>query len=560
MSVARPLVVIVVDGERVEAATLIANGNERPLVLDHVPARHDSAGRALSALAEAHPDANIAWCERRQRDALGDPREWPALRRHDREIVHSGTAGRNQATESFGYVAFDSPAIRPPRFAHPEDTGAVDAWIAPDAGCASSRCLLAAGIDPRVGGFGAVLVDLGLRALRRGLVPRVDRALAPVSDARPTSKPATSVELARLIRRHHDRRWLAAWLVAGLIFERRLRIAALAGLVAPPSPAPPPSESVQALGSPSPFLDSADETDPTSLRIDALIPTLGRPECVGDLLTDLAAQTLPIARVAIIEQCPPGLDPAATLDPSGIDSDTWPFEVVHRRVEWTGACRARNLGLAALDGDFVLMLDDDIRIQPRFTETLLDTIRAFRAGAVIGAVRLADQPPAAPSPPIVWPYFASGAALVDRTLIDRAGGFDEAHEGGFGEDFEFGLRLMAHGGVVLRQPAADVLHLKASRGGFRHRVALPWEGSDPAPKPSPTVLYARRAQLTPEQVNGYRLFYTLKRLLAVSPIRWTREFSRIQRGWHASATWASRLVSSIAIHPPDATDHEAPRP
>lgn len=551
---ARPLVVLELEDERVHRITRIEDGEVRPVALPgRGPGRR--AGHVLAARVKADPDADIAWLDRKRAEALGDPRDWPRLRRHDGEIVHSGTAGRDAVTASLGYVAFDSPTIRPPDPG--ADRGVVDAWIAPAAGCARARCLAAVGIAPAIGGFGAVLADIGLRALRLGFIPRTDPALGVAG----TSPPATATEVARLIRHHHDRRWLLFWLAAGLIFERRPRpMATLAGFLTRRAGPDAPADR-----------DAIADCLPTRgraidrARISALIPTLGRPRCVRQLLADLAAQTVPLTDVVIVEQLPADLDITSTagrgsdcleLDPDttseraigDLDPADWPFEIVHHRVPWTGACRARNLGLEALaDTDHVLMLDDDIRVGPGFVETLLDTARAYGAESVIGAVRLPDQQPAmdaAASPPTVWPYFASGAALVARGAIDRAGGFDEAHEGGFGEDFELGLRLMARGAVVLRQPAADVVHLKAPRGGFRHPRPLPWRDAAPQPKPSPTVLYSRRAQLTRQQVDGYRLFYTLGRLRSVAPWRWPAELRRVARGWRAAESWALRLESS----------------
>jgi hypothetical protein len=298
----------------------------------------------------------------------------------------------------------------------------------------------------------------------------------------------------------------------------------------------------------------------TDTSIDVIIPTLGRPECVADVLTDLARQTRLPTRVIVVEQAPPG----CPCLPDTMPAAPWPFRLEQRRVEWVGACRARNLALAAATAEWVLFLDDDVRLAPGLLAQLLEVAAAWHGDAVNARVetpgRAAPPAPAhsaakaAATPPPVrpWPTFGTCATLVRREPAVACGGFDERLEGGFGEDWEFGLRLR-HGGVsVLYAPGAPVLHLKASAGGFRYEFPHPWRGAPVEPRPSPTILLARQLHFTTEQQRGYRLAYTLERLGAVPCWRWPGEWRRVRREWATSKQWAGELARRPSAPPPTA--------
>jgi glycosyltransferase involved in cell wall biosynthesis len=330
-------------------------------------------------------------------------------------------------------------------------------------------------------------------------------------------------ELAILIARGYGRRWLGFWALAALLFDRSL--APLVWMLRTGGGSP---------GRGGGLLHPAVDL-PAAGEVDAVIPTLGRPGPLRDLLADLAAQTLPPRRVIVVEQAPDG----ATLD------GDWPFELVVRTVEWTGACRARNLALQEVRAPWVLLLDDDVRLQPDALALLLATARAYGVGAVTAAVHLAHQEPEA-GPPRVWSTFGAGATLVETAALREAGPFDERLEGGYGEDAEIGIRLRQAGCNVVHTPAVRVLHLKAPAGGFRHAVRFPWHDDPVPPRPSPIFLLARNRHATLAMQQGYRLFYALNRLRSVPALARPGELLRILRGWKRSAHWAARLEGGAA--------------
>lgn len=495
------LLVLRVEGDR--AVSVNAHGTEEAPV-------HRSAARELARLADLTPSGHVAWLDRRFEPALTAPGAWPALLRHDLEVLHAGGGGR--MARLLGLVDFDSPWLLdgPPgrRF---------DTWlISPAAGIARGAALRALGIEPGGWGFGAALFDLGRRGVPLGLVPVAEpRLLQGPGPELPGLRPA---EIARLVRRGYSRKWVLFWMLA----RRRPVFAGVRGWLAPGADDPERS----ALEALRPALPAVDGTG-----VDVLIPTLGRPDHLRALLGDLATQTVRPRRVIVVEQG----EPAADLG-------SHPFNLRLLSLPRPGACRARNAGLREVESEWVLLLDDDVRLRPRLVERLVSVARAYGAGAVNARVYLPGQEAMAdPHPPRLWPSFSSGAALVSAALLKEAGGFDERLEGGYGEDYELGVRLRLLGATVLYDAAEPILHLKAPAGGFRAPLPLPWDGDDPPPRPSPFILYSRRKHLTPEMREGYRLYYRLSRLGAVPVRRWPAELRRIAREWERSESWAARL-------------------
>ncbi len=497
------MIVLRTEGDRAERVFLDAEG---------MAPVHTQASREMVRLAEAHPDAWLAWHDHRLE--VTDPASWPGLVRHPLEVLH---AGRAQAG-SLGLVDFDSPWLLPGPADHPFDT-----WlISPAAGIGRAAAFRALAPDPSWSSFAGFLFDLGLRGVRHGLFPRSHPGLlqGPWGDG---GEGLPTADAARLIGRGYGRRWVGFWLLARLLFDRRLPLgAAVRGWLS----REPGTVDEAALAALHPPLADADGT------VDALIPTLGRPGPLRDVLEDLARQTVPPRRVIVVDQR------GTTAEPAG----DWPFELVFRSIHSAGACSARNAGLREVRSDWVLLLDDDVRLRPGLISYLLRVAHAYGAGAVNAQVHLPGQEPSLDGLPRPWPVFASGASLASAGALAEVGGFDERLDGGYGEDYELGVRLRLAGAGVVYAPAEPVLHLKAPAGGFRDPSNfLPWDGDPIAPKPSPPLLYSRHKHHTKPMRDGYRLFYALKRLSRQPLHAWPREARMISRQWERAVWWAGRM-------------------
>jgi hypothetical protein len=484
----------------------------------------------LRRLVAGHPEAVVGWFEAAVESWLAPFATWPALLRHDLELLHLGAIqGSDRAAPSLGRVEFETSDL----LGAPADRRFPSWLVSPLAGCCRGRLLRAAGLDRSSGPFVVALSALARRGLPSGLCPYSEPALlarpVPAAIAAEWRLRLGDGDAARLVREAHGGRWLLFWGLGRLVFDRRLPLTALLlallrrrGAVV----TPPLAELHPAAREPAPG------------EVAVVVPTLGRPDALRALLDDLAGQTHPPARVVVVEQRPPGTPAAAGLDAGGR-----PFALVHRVVPWSGACRARNLGMTLAAGDWLLLLDDDVRLPATLVHDLLATAAAYGVDVVNAGVRHAHRPaaPSADRRPRLWPNFSSGAALLSRAAVADAGPFDERLESGYGEDYELGVRLRLAGHPVLLAPAAEVLHLQLAEGGLRHPVRYRWDEDRIPPRPSPTVLYSREKHATPAMREGYRLFYTLGRLAAERPWRWPLAARRIQREWSAAALWRERV-------------------
>ncbi len=543
------VVLVEFDGGRAVAAQRHADGHWRDLDLPPSRAVHTllALARDAGTAGGSGTDTWIAWRDRSLKRQLIPPERWPALCSSGLEMIHVGGCQHSHGlAPSLGFVDFDSPYLS----AAPTETPFATWLVGPGAGLVHARALDAVRLEPRFP-LALALLEAAKRGQRHGLRPRAEPRLMR---ARPTPIPALrrlpSHHVATLIRRLHGRRWLGFWLLATLLFDRRVRLpAAIQGWRSPEPPdvdvatlsalAPPPCRPP---GQPS---ASQEASEQVGERVSALIPTLGRPDHVVQLVRDLAAQTHPPRHVVVVEQA---IDQPEDTALAALQDLDVPFAIERVSVPWSGACRGRNVGLTRTDGDWILMLDDDVRLAPTVIADLLGTAHRHGVASVQARVYQPDERAssdaelAALGPPRPWSNFASGAALVARHAAARAGQFDVRHEGGFGEDYEYGVRLLRTGTETLRDDRVGILHLKAPRGGFRQVRTLPWGDEPVAPKPSPTVLYSRARHLTAPQRQGYQLFYTIKRLLGRPIVTWPWTLARVRREWRVAQRWCTTLL------------------
>jgi glycosyltransferase involved in cell wall biosynthesis len=525
------LCVLVTDGNRAAESRSWSGSEWRS-----EPPVNQSAARELARLADGRTRW-VAWFDRRIESRLSDITSWPALLKHDLEVLHAGWLDRpDRAVASLAYVDFDSLYFFPPA----TDRRAPMWFVSSAAGIASASALRAVGIDLIYSEFAASLIDFGARGMRIGLCPFSEPSLAtpPARSEDPATRARVAPsQVALLARRLYGRQWLLFWLASTLFFSRSLHLWSAVRAWLQPSSSDL-DEGTLAKVAPAP------ETANASATVHAVVPTLGRPQSVEQLLEDLAAQTHPPRSVALIEQQPGGGQSALTQ----LTTRTWPFEVAHELVSWTGACRARNEGVDLAKADWVLYLDDDVRVPAGFIEHAVSVARTYGAQAVCALVRS----PGGPSQPEIGrPHFTSrfpsGASLVSLEACRTVGPFDLRLEGGWGEDFDYGIRLRKAGFTMLRTPGEPILHLHEASGGFRSPLPHPWDHDNVAPRPAPTVLLSRRG-LPVEMQQGYRRYYVLKRLAGVPWYRAISEWTVTRRQWRAAIQWANRLQPNPTTH------------
>src|SRR6185436_1621569 len=138
------------------------------------------------------------------------------------------------------------------------------------------------------------------------------------------------------------------------------------------------------------LLDEASRMTPP---VSVIIPTVGRPELLRVCLESLAKQTVRVAEVVVVH-C--GSD-CETLE---VTKETrWReagFEVRYFHHPERNCARQRNFAIEEAKHDYLLLIDDDIEVDPHWVEELFKPIWADPAvGATMG--RLTNQPMATPT-------------------------------------------------------------------------------------------------------------------------------------------------------------------
>lgn len=368
-------------------------------------------------------------------------------------------------------------------------------------------------------------LDLGFRLLQNGAVPLYVPALFP-----PRTPPAGHGVPPEDLYLFFVRHFKGAYQHYALLRQSTRKMAPLsewrAYRAAKRTNAQVASPATRSLP-PRPLVDLP--TDPP--RVSAVVPTWRRQDYTAALLGDLSKQTLPLHQVTVVDGTPEEERDESIYAPF---FDTLPLTVIWQTSR--GLSRARNEAIAACNGDYVLFTDDDIRVGPDYVENHVRVLLTYGAEATNGLdVRadhheqdLDDLARKLAAMPDRYAHlgadtkFNNADSCVRQEKVSELRGNDVALDGGYGDDIDFGHRIFASGGVVLRNPYSSNLHLKPPAGGLRwwekprraRREARPWELKRRvgwiAPKPSPTMLYLFHKLYQPEQVREWRLIYLLR--------------------------------------------------
>ncbi|GAA1115124.1 HAD-IIIA family hydrolase [Kribbella jejuensis] len=177
-----------------------------------------------------------------------------------------------------------------------------------------------------------------------------------------------------------------------------------------------------------------------------VVPTIGRPS-LADLLADLAAQPNQPARVIVVNDRPAEAPPVANF-PGAL--------VVPARGR--GPAAARNLGWRRADTDWVVFLDDDVRLPSDWSALLLRHLES--AAPRIGGVQARiDVPEPAGRRPTDWERSTAGLrtarwATADMayrtTALEQVHGFDERFPRAYREDADLARRVRDAGWQLVR--------------------------------------------------------------------------------------------------------------
>lgn len=239
-----------------------------------------------------------------------------------------------------------------------------------------------------------------------------------------------------------------------------------------------------------------------SHSISAIVPTIGRVNSLTALLESLAVQTRRPDEVIIADGSEePGVHNlicAARWQELGLT-------VRYVKVTPPNAVRQRTTAIADATGSLLLLLDDDVVLEPGCVAALVECLDAHGAvavgadfsnqhwprpttlwrwylklwhgvsggdwqGRVIGPLLRFGYNPLPPEPqPMEW--LGAGHSLIRRDAYDRAGGFSDffLHRSTVNEDVDLGLKLGRVGRILLC-PAARMAHMQAPGGRASVRI------------------------------------------------------------------------------------------
>jgi glycosyltransferase involved in cell wall biosynthesis len=263
----------------------------------------------------------------------------------------------------------------------------------------------------------------------------------------------------RIIRQHHGAKWVGwclwrgpfiGYSLAELIRARaRIRRAGTR-----PRPAPYQRAS---LG------DTGFDPEQWHNRVSVIIPTVDRYSYLRSALSQLTGQSVRPREIFVIDQTPVESRDLTLRD----DFPDLPLTIFHQPVP--GQCTARNQGISAATGDFLLFMDDDTdEIPVNFIESLLRTSIGLGADLVAPAVEEAGAGPIPEDFQLmrVVDIFPVGT-LTRRTFFDGGGLFDPAFDRGARADADVAMRGYLSGALMLLNPSIRVAHWRAGRGGLR---------------------------------------------------------------------------------------------
>jgi GT2 family glycosyltransferase len=231
-------------------------------------------------------------------------------------------------------------------------------------------------------------------------------------------------------------------------------------------------------------------------RISAIIPTLGRPEMLRRCLDSLIKQTVPISEVILVHCGDDEPTPAIAKETCWSDAG---LTVRYFHYPERNCAAQRNFAVARASYDNLLLIDDDVEVDARWTEELFKPIwhdpkvgatmgslinqpmamptffwriyrtllhrkaKGFEPGRLVGAA-LPNGFPTTASELMLCEWIRGGASALRREAFESVGGFASFFAGSSpGEDLDLGYRL-SRNWKVYYVPSAKCFHHQAPGG------------------------------------------------------------------------------------------------
>jgi glycosyltransferase involved in cell wall biosynthesis len=234
--------------------------------------------------------------------------------------------------------------------------------------------------------------------------------------------------------------------------------------------------------------------------VSIVIPTLNRYDYLKDVLSDLEKQDYKNFEVIVCDQSEPLRETFF---------EDWNLDIKLIVQEEKALWLARNRCIKMAKGEYILLFDDDSRVESNWVSSHLKCLDYFQVSISAGVTNtLVGHGLSAKEGYFhLSDVFDTGNALVEKKVFEKIGLFDRQFEKQRMGDGEFGLRAYLGGFQVISNPYATRIHLKVETGGLRQMGS--WDGLRPkkllAPRPVPSVLYLIRKYFGTENAILYLL-------------------------------------------------------
>ena len=218
-------------------------------------------------------------------------------------------------------------------------------------------------------------------------------------------------------------------------------------------------------------------------KISVIIPTLNRYNYLSDVLCDLEQQDYKNFEVIVVDQSEP-------FQEDFYKSFELDLRIIYQ--EEKALWLARNTAIKNASGKFIALSEDDVRIESDWISKHLKCIDFFKADISAGVFYPEGQNiPKERSFFMMASQFATGNAMLYKSVFNTIGLFDRQFEKQRMGDGEFGLRAYLNGFKSISNPEASCIDVKADVGGLREMGS--WDAFRTkkwfAPRPIPSVLY-----------------------------------------------------------------------
>jgi len=485
---------------------------------------YSSIENALWDLAAKYPEEIIAWCEEKYSDDL-NIEKWSEIFHHD--LVMASFAIENAfLPNSIGYID-QLPFVNVNRnvlFATWQMSSNVG-------GIKGETLLRFKPLLKNITDFNYLLNAIAKIGQQNGLFCYSAPGLVRQISEKKLKTTATSDQLFSFVYKYYNTIWLSVLFWCHWKYENEFPIKAY----------------LQAFVEEKCFLQKVDlsifkiqsnKIPETSNSIDVIIPTMGRPEYLLQVIEDLSLQSLLPKKVIVVEQNP---DVNSHSELQELYTKTWPFEISHHFIHQTGACNARNIALKEVNSDWIFFADDDIRFEPDLLEKVVTEINRLGVSSINMNCKQKGEHTIF-NKIKQWGSFGSGTSIVQSSFAKQCS-FSTIFEHGYGEDADFGMQLRNVGCDIIYHPEIEILHIKAPIGGFRTKPLLAWEQEEPLPKPSPTLMAFAFKYYSLQQIKGFKTSLFLKyynKQSVKNPLAYVKS---MRLRWKKSEVWAGKLMS-----------------